>query len=388
MAIQNRNMTVSQLNLLLREHLETEPLLINISVTGEISNWRPVPALGQIYFTVSDGQSSLGCVLFQATMARLSFIPKDKEQVALIGKIRFFQKRGTVHLQVNHMMPVGKGLQSEQLEALKLKLREEGLFDESRKRDLPRLPNHVAVITSPESAGFADFVRVFSAGFPWAKVSVFPSLVQGLSAATMMQKAFDFAEKSEASVIVLLRGGGSKEDLSCFNDEALIRRLGASTKPVITAIGHETDTPLVDFVSDVRASTPTAAAQLLVGQLVQTLQSVLAAVVEGGDVLDDRVREMQRHVTSSLDRMYMHIDHQLKTATQKTHMLMSAIKMADPMVRLSRGYSVVTDTATGVVIRHTDQVDALDKLTVHLADGDLSVHVDGKQLRKPLKKDF
>lgn len=374
-------MTVSQLNLLLREHLETEPLLMNIGVTGEISNWRAVPALGQIYFTVSDGQSSLGCVLFQATMARLSFVPKDREQVALKGKIRFFQKRGTVHLQVHHMMPAGAGLQSAQLEALKLKLREEGLFDESRKRAIPRLPDHVGVITSPESAGFADFVRVFSSGFPWAKLSVFPSLMQGASAPMTMMKAFDLAEKSDAAVIVLLRGGGSQEDLSCFNNEALIRRVAASSKPVITAIGHETDTPLVDFVSDMRASTPTASAQLLVAQLVQTLQSVLASVVDGGDILDDRLMEMQRHITSQIDRMHMQIQHRLDAATQKTHMLMSAIQMADPMVRLGRGYSVVTEIKTGAVVRHIDQVSLADSLTVHLADGDLSVTVDAKRKR-------
>jgi len=355
---------------------------MNIGVTGEISNWRPVPALGQIYFTVSDGTSSLGCVLFQATMARLTFVPKDKEQVALKGKIRFFQKRGTVHLQVHHMMPAGAGLQSAQLEALKLKLREEGLFDESRKRSIPRLPDHVAVITSPESAGFADFVRVFSSGFPWAKISLFPSLVQGATAPTTLMNAFNYAEKSNASVIVLLRGGGSQEDLSCFNNEALLRRVAASSKPVITAIGHETDTPLVDFVSDMRASTPTASAQLLVAQLVQTLQSVLASVVDGGDLLDDRVMGMQRHITSQIDRMHMHIQHRLDAATQKTHMLMSAIQMADPMVRLGRGYSVVTETKTGEVVRHINQVALSDSLTVHLADGDLSVKVAAKKIRK------
>ncbi len=354
---------------------------MNIGVTGEISNWRPVPALGQIYFTVSDSQSSLGCVLFQATMSRLSFVPKDKEQVALIGKIRFFQKRGTVHLQVNHMMPVGAGLQSAQLEALKLKLRDEGLFDESRKRSIPRLPNHVAVITSPESAGFADFVRVFASGFPWAKISVFPSLMQGQSAPMTIRNAFDYAEKSEASVIVLLRGGGSKEDLSCFNDEGLIRRVAASSKPVVTAIGHETDTPLVDFVSDLRASTPTASAQLLVAQLVQTLQSVLAAVVDSGDILEDKIHRLQHHITTQLERIHLEVKHRLDAATQKTHMLMSAIQMADPMVRLGRGYSVVTDAKTGHVIRHSDQVSIADQLTVHVMDGDLTVSVLDKRAR-------
>jgi exodeoxyribonuclease VII large subunit len=375
MALQNRTMTVSQLNLLLREHLETEPLLMNIGVTGEISNWREVPALGQIYFTVSDGQSSLGCVLFQTTMSRLSFVPKDKQQVALKGKIRFFQKRGTVHFQVHHMMPAGAGLQSVQLEALKAKLREEGLFDVARKQAMPRLPTHVAVVTSPESAGFADFVRVFASGFPWAKLSVFPSLVQGRSAPETMMAALDLAEASPASVIVLLRGGGSQEDLSCFNHEGLLRRVAALTKPVVTAIGHETDMPLVDFVSDMRASTPTAAAQLLVTQLVQTLQSVLADVVEAGQTLDEEITQMAHHVTRQMDRIQLQIMHRVAAATQKTEMLVSAIQMADPMVRLRRGYSVVTSSKTGAVIRDVGQVTVSDPLTVHVANGVLHVCV-------------
>ena len=374
-------MTVSQLTLLIREHLETEPLLMAIGVTGEISNWREVPALGQIYFTVSDGQSSLGCVLFQTTMARLSFVPKDKQQVALTGKIRFFQKRGTVHFQVNHMMPAGVGLQSLQLEALKAKLREEGLFDVSRKQRLPRIPGHVAIVTSPDSAGFADFVRVFASGFPWAKLSVFPSLVQGVSAPEKMMAALDLAEASPASVIVLLRGGGSQEDLSCFNHEGLLRRVAALTKPVVTAIGHETDMPLVDFVSDMRASTPTAAAQLLVTQLVQTLQSVLADVVEAGESLDEKITDMADQVTRQMDRIQVQIRHRVAAATQKTEMLISAIQMADPIVRLSRGYSVVTSSNTGEVIRDVGQVTLADPLTVHVANGVLQVSVTGIQQR-------
>ncbi len=349
---------------------------MNIGVTGEISNWREVPALGQIYFTVSDGQSALGCVLFQSTMMRLSFVPKDKQQVALKGKIRFFQKRGSVHFQVHHMMPAGAGLQSAQLEALKAKLREEGLFEEARKKDLPRLPNHVAVVTSPESAGFADFVRVFAAGFPWAKLSVFPSLMQGASAPDTMIAALDLAEATDASVIVLLRGGGSQEDLSCFNHEGLLRHVAGLTKPIVTAIGHETDMPLVDFVSDIRASTPTAAAQLLVTQLVHTLQSVLANVVEAGADLEERVMALEHQVIRQMDRMHMQVHHRVDAAIQKTEMLMTAIQMADPMTRLRRGYSVVTSTKTGEVIRGVAQVAIADALTIHVANGDIQVSVD------------
>lgn len=375
MIAQDRTMTVSQLNLLLREHLETEPLLMNIGLTGEISNWREVPALGQIYFTVSDGQSALGCVLFDSTLARLSFVPTDKQQVALKGKIRFFQKRGSVHFQVHHMMPAGAGRQSAQLEALKAKLREEGLFDEARKKALPRIPNHVAVVTSPESAGFADFVRVFASGFPWAKLSVFPSLMQGASAPDTIMAALDLAAASPASVIVLLRGGGSQEDLSCFNHEGLLRHIAALTTPIVTAIGHETDMPLVDFVSDRRASTPTAAAQLLVAQLVQTLQSVLATVVEAGDDLEDRVLSRERQVLGYLDRMKLQVQHRMDVAIQKTDMLMAAIQMADPMTRLRHGYSVVTG-ATGEVIRDIDQVHMSESLTIHVANGDIVVSVE------------
>jgi len=286
-----------------------------------------------------------------------------------------------VHFQVNHMMPAGLGRQSLQLEALKAKLREEGLFDAARKQRLPRIPGHVAIVTSPDSAGFADFVRVFASGFPWAKLSVFPSLVQGVSAPETMMAALDLAEASPASVIVLLRGGGSQEDLSCFNDERLLRRVAALTKPVVTAIGHETDMPLVDFVSDMRASTPTAAAQLLVTQLVQTLQSVLADVVEAGESLDEKITDMADQVTRQMDRIQVQIRHRVAAATQKTEMLISAIQMADPIVRLSRGYSVVTSSNTGEVIRDVGQVTVSDPLTVHVANGVLQVAVTGIQQR-------
>lgn len=376
----NPIMSVSQLNLLLRECLENDPLLLNIGVTGEISNWRAVPSIGQIYFTISDGQSSLSCMLFQATLSRLAFVPRDKQQVHLKGKIRFFQKRGSVHFQVNYMAPAGVGMQHVQLEALKAKLKEEGLFEVSRKRQLPVLPDHVAVITAPESAAFADFVRIFSEGFGWAKVSLIPSLMQGASAPAQIVDAFDAAEQTGASVIVLLRGGGSQEDLSCFNDEAVVRRVAAADQPVITAIGHETDVPLVDFVADVRASTPTAAAQIVVTRLVQTVGTVFQAIEDAGDAVYSRIERLQMRVIRHAERAENVVTHRLEVVSQKAQMLLSAIQLSDPIARLRHGYSVV-NKAEGGVVRSVSEVAVGESLTIVVSDGVVSARVEATTCR-------
>lgn len=256
-----RAFSVSSLNQLIKSKLESG--LQNIWLKGEISNFK-AHSSGHFYFSLKDEQSQINAVMFRGANSRLSFRPKDGLEVLVRGKISVYSPRGSYQILCEKMEAVGRGGLKEEFEALKRKLKSEGLFDSDQKTSLPFLPFHVALVTSPTSAAVRDMLQVLKRRHPAVKITVVPCLTQGDRAASDIVRALDLAEKLQGvEVILLARGGGSLEDMWCFNDEALARKIFSMKTPVISGVGHEIDFTIADFVSDLRAPTPSAAAELV-----------------------------------------------------------------------------------------------------------------------------
>lgn len=254
-------LTVTQLNKQTRYLLESQ--FAQVQVEGEISNLA-TPASGHIYFTLKDEKAQVRCAMFRFSVMQLSFRPEEGMQVVLTAKVSIYEARGDYQLIAERMSPAGEGLLSRQFEYLKQKLRAEGLFEQSHKKPLPQLSKTIGVITSPTGAVIRDILTVLKRRYPLAEIIIYPSRVQGKEAAQELINALQLAnQRRECDCLILARGGGSLEDLWPFNEEALARAIFNSELPIISAVGHETDVTIADFVADLRAPTPSAAAELV-----------------------------------------------------------------------------------------------------------------------------
>lgn len=254
-------LTIEELNLSIKQLLEGQLSLI--WVRGEISNFKAHTS-GHFYFSLKDAKSQISAVMFRGHNSRLKFKPTDGMEVIVRGRISVYEPRGSYQILCEMMEPVGAGALQKSFEQLKAKLKAEGLFEAARKKPIPHMPRHVAVVTSPTGAAIRDILNILSRRAPWLPVTVVPTVVQGEGAAPQICEAFLKAQKlPDVDVIIVGRGGGSIEDMWCFNDESLARLLAASPIPVISAVGHEIDFTIADFVADLRAPTPSAAAELV-----------------------------------------------------------------------------------------------------------------------------
>ena len=268
--------TVSRLNNLLKDCIESEPVFSNICVIGEISNYKLYPS-GHHYFSLKDSESTLSCVLFKGNARMLRFRPENGMQVLAVGRVSFYPRDGKVQFYVNAMMPSGAGDLQAAFEQLKAKLDAEGLFSQYHKKPLPVFPERIALVTSPAGAAVRDMIRILGVRWPSAEILIVPVRVQGAEAAGEICSAIRLVnEHSLADLIITGRGGGSAEDLWAFNDETLARTIFASRIPVISAVGHEPDVTIADFVADARASTPSNAAEIAVPDRAE-----VRAAVEG-----------------------------------------------------------------------------------------------------------
>lgn len=253
--------TVTRLNRHARLLLEGE--MGAVALSGEISNLA-TPSSGHWYFSLKDNQSQLRCAMFRGNNRSVGFKPKNGDQVLIFGKVTLYEPRGDYQLVAQTMAPAGEGLLKQQFEALKRSLGDEGLFDSARKRPLPAHPTRIGIISSPTGAALHDILTVLARRAPHLQIILYPSQVQGEPAAMQLVSALATANRrAETDLLILARGGGSLEDLWCFNDERLIRAIAASTLPVVSAVGHEVDITLSDLVADLRAPTPSAAAELV-----------------------------------------------------------------------------------------------------------------------------
>ena len=396
--------TVSEAVRWVKESLERDPRLADLWVTGEVSNFRKA-ASGHNYFTLKDGQGQLQSVVFRT--GRGGNLLAEGLQVSIHGRISFYELRGVVQLVGDLVMPAGAGALALALEELRLKLEQQGLFDQSRKRPLPAYPKVVGLVTSPAGAVLHDICNVMGRRWPLAEALLAPTAVQGESAAPGIVAALESLNREGRSdLIILARGGGSLEELWPFNEETVARAIYASRIPVISAIGHETDFTIADDVADLRAPTPSAAAELAVPDvrnIVSNLEdraydmtrAVLGAVGyrrRNVASLVHRVHAREpdtRTLRESLARLESRVNGSIRSVTSLSRMgvdgLEKRLRSLDPRSVLNRGYAIVQRDSDGRVVSKTADASAGDGLHVTVSDGRFPATV-GKQAFKPRAK--
>jgi len=391
-SLDNTVLSVSTLNRLARGLLED--CFPAVMVEGEISNLS-VPSSGHWYLTLKDGQAQVRCAMFRNRNIGVRFRPSNGMQVIVKGKVSLYEGRGDYQLILESLQDAGAGALQKAFDALKAKLNAEGLFASARKRPLPEPCRHVAVITSPTGAVIRDILSVFQRRYPAMQVTVFPVPVQGQDAPAAIIRAIADANRLAMElgldVITLARGGGSLEDLQAFNDEAVARAIASSELPVVSAVGHETDVSIADFVADVRAPTPSAAAELLspdqqaLLQRLQNLQSRLVRTMQGQisqrqqqlEWLQRRLQHPGRRLQDQAQRLDQ-LEHRLGRSISRLlqqkrtslHMLARNLDAISPLQTLQRGYSI-TRRDDGSLITSVAAVSVGDVLTTRLADGEI-----------------
>jgi exodeoxyribonuclease VII large subunit len=382
--------TVSQVTSYLRDALETDPLLSDLLVVGEVSNLR-VSAAGHSYFTLKDGQALLNCVMFKGQPG--AELLANGASVSTHGHMSFYEPRGSTDYMVDLAMSDGVGALGLELERLKLRLEAEGLFEESRKRPLPQFPQVIGVATSPSGAVFHDIQNVIRRRYPLVELLLSPTQVQGDQAAPQIIAAIEALNRDGRSeVIIVARGGGSLEELWPFNEEMVARALYASRIPVVSAVGHETDVTIADLVADLRAPTPSAAAELVVpdgvilrqelAELAQRSQRAMAYQIEQrrGDIVSLARRlesgqpdlETWRRRVDDLSRaVHYSLTNGLKMSRLEVTSLEHRLRALDPVATLRRGFSVVQRTDDNNVVTSTAQVANGDALTITVVDGSI-----------------
>lgn len=385
-------LSVSQLNRYIKMNFDADENLANIFISGEISNFTNHYRTGHLYFTLKDDSSAVRAVMFNSSAKRLKFMPEDGMKVIARGRVSVYEASGQYQLYVDDMQPDGVGALNLAYEQLKEKLQKEGLFSELHKKPLPPYPEKVGVITSPTGAAVRDIINVLGRRFSYAEIVFCPVLVQGDGAHLQLTDAVNlFNSERAADVIIIGRGGGSIEDLWEFNDEGLARAVYNSEIPVISAVGHETDFTICDFVADMRAPTPSAAAELAVPD-ANELQYALSALknrmflnVSSG-IADRRSRLeylTSKGVLKSPDEMLSNRSQRLDAAFSK--MLSSyenriggkkvefisaatALSKLDPMSVLMRGFAFVSDK-NGKNVYSSQALEKGDKINVRFHDG-------------------
>lgn len=383
--------TVTELTHYIRDLFEVDFRLQDVEVSGEISNFTRARS-GHLYFTLKDEQAQLKCVMWRSAADRLGFLPQDGDAVLINGRISVYEANGVYQLYAEQLQPAGRGDLAQAFEQLKQQLTEEGLFEPAHKQPIPAFPRKIGIVTSADAAALRDILNVLQRRFPLVSVLIAPTLVQGSEAPRQIVRALRWLDgRNDIDTIIVARGGGSMEDLWAFNDEEVVRSIFAAAHPVICGVGHETDFTIADFVADLRAPTPSAAAELAVPDMEE-----LQAVVAGWqarliDDMTDRLQQNRWHLQSLL-RSMQHLSPrhrvdsnqqrldglqiQLDTAVHRTLSQLSnrlavtkaSLNAVSPLATLARGYAIVRHE-DGRLVRSVKNVTAHDLLTIQLADG-------------------
>jgi len=393
--------TVTGLNAYVRNVLEADPLLADLWVTGEISNFRPYSS-GHWYFTIKDANAELKCVMFRSAAQRQMLVPKDGDAVDVHGRISLYDARGDVQLYADMIQSSGEtGSLYQQFEQIKARLLAEGLFDAERKRPLPAFPRRIGIVTSPDAAAFRDVQNVLRRRYPLAELVISPTLVQGPEAPAQIIRAITRLQTSGVDVLLICRGGGSIEDLWAFNDELVGRALASSSIPTVSGIGHETDTTIVDFVADVRAPTPSAAAEIAVPDqesLRLSLQSADMALRSAAQVTINArhealarassrlrvsspqraVRDSQQRVDERVARLNVALTRYRTRLGERLMSRRAALEAANPQAILARGYAIVRRAGDPTPLRHPEDAPPGTRLDISVQGGYLHARVEGE----------
>lgn len=361
--------SVSQVNEYIKEIISRDENLKYVLVKGEISNFKAGPN-GHCYFSLKDSKSIINAVMFSTQSKKLSFNPKDGDEVVCFASVSVYEARGTYQLYVQSMQSTGKGQLLVELEELKRKLQAEGLFDPSRKRKIDIFPNKIGIISALNSAGLKDIVTNIKRRLPTVEIFIFPSLVQGEQAPKSLLKAFELSQNYPLDTLIIGRGGGASEDLSAFNDETLVRAISTSKMPVIAAVGHEIDFTLVDYVADVRVSTPTAAAEKATIDKREILQQLDDYVNLMQNALKAKVKENIKIVKELDEKLIYILKDNLKNVQMKINYLNSVLESLNPVKVIERGYSI-TYNEKGEIIKDISQVVIGENIKTILANGEI-----------------
>lgn len=395
------SLTVSDISRYLRELMDSDEILRDVWIRGEISNLSR-PSSGHIYFTLKDPTSALKCVIWKMNAARLPLMLQSGMAIEAHGAISIYERDGQYQLYVDAVRMSGEGALYQEFMRLKARLETEGIFDTARKRTLPEMPQRIGIVTSPTGAALQDMLNTLRRRYPLAEVVLAPASVQGDEAPPALVNALKrLNDLGNIDVIILARGGGSLEDLWAFNDERVVRAVAASQAPVVTGVGHETDFTLSDFAADLRAPTPTAAAELctpdraelfeglsaLSSRLGYALQALTAqAAVDLMDLkhrLDNLsplwlVRNDRQRLDELASRAEMALNNELRMQRSQIKSLNNRLASLNPFAVLQRGYAIVSDSA-GQVVSSVKQVKTADQITIKVSDGTIQSQVVASQ---------
>lgn len=400
-------LSVTALNSRIKNMLDSDSVLQNVCVSGELSNYK-LHSSGHHYFTLKDAESSIRCVMFRSAASKLRFRPESGMKVLASGRVSVFPRDGAYQLYCESLMPQGAGDLHAAFEQLKAKLAAEGLFDPAHKKPIPRFPARIAVITSGTGAAVRDIIRVTGKRWPMAKIIVMPVRVQGAEAPPEIVGALGYANRHRvAGLIIAGRGGGSIEDLWAFNDERVARAIYASEIPVISAVGHEPDVTIADYVADLRAATPSNGAELAVPDQSEMRSLLSGAEIRAQQAMLKKLENLRRRLTQLserrviqsptgyIDQKRMELDHagdrlisaaerKLASARREQVRLAASLDALSPLKVLARGYAVAA-TDSGAALRSVKDVETGDLLSLRLHDGGLRCRVEEKEERTEQK---
>ena len=416
--MEDKYITVGQLNRYLKFKFDQDPNLNQVFLKGEISNFK-AHTRGHLYFTIKDETSRINAVMFYSQASKINFVPEDGMKVMVTGRVSIYEATGGYQIYVEDMIQDGVGNLYIEYEKLKKKLASEGLFDASKKKKIPKFPETIGIITAPTGAAIKDILSTIKRRWPITKTILFPSLVQGASAAPEIVAQIKKAEEYPLDVLIVGRGGGSIEDLWCFNDEEVARAIYECSIPVISAVGHEIDFTIADYVADLRAPTPTGAAEMAVpnqadfynfiNQINLRLNKAMKNYIEVSKekldslknsyilknpisiyqikeqkfdtlyeklclVTKNRIQNETNNLTNKVEKLPLFITHLLERNQNKYVSLLNKLEILNPLLTIKRGYSITR--MNDKVITSTSQVNKNDKLEVELQDGLLFTKVE------------
>lgn len=398
-----QSISVTELNNIIKGLLEQEPILSNVCVRGELSNYKIYPS-GHHYFTLKDSESSLRCVMFKSSASKLRFRPENGMGVTVYGRVAVYPRDGAYQLYCSAIMPEGTGDLQVAFEQLKAQLASEGLFESSHKKALPQFPNRIAIITSSAGAAVHDMIRILGHRWPMAQVVLLPVRVQGVEAPPEIVGAIRYAnEFNVADLIITGRGGGSIEDLWAFNDERVARAIYESRLPVISAVGHEPDVTIADYVADRRASTPSNAAEIAVPDQRDIRDALDSYSIRADQAMRKKLLSLSERLESyknkrvitdpaaHIDNRRIELDHardrlaaaeerNLSRCRQSFVALTAALDAMSPLRVLSRGYAIA-EKDDGSTVKSVDMLSAGDSLRLQLWDGSAQCQVSSVSKR-------
>lgn len=393
-------LTVSQLNRYISYKLKEDQKLRGIFLKGEISNFKNA---GHLYFTIKDNESLIKAVMFRSNAENLKFRPENGQSVIAMGSVSVFERDGVYQLYVSDMVPDGKGNLQFEFEQLKKELEADGLFDSAHKQSIPEFPERIGIVTSEKGAALQDMINIISRRYPLCEMNIYPSLVQGDDAPSSLCRALSIADCDDCDVIIIGRGGGSYEDLAAFNDKQLAYYIYHLNTPVISAVGHETDFTIADFVADMRAPTPSAAAELAVPDISDLLKMIGSSEMRLKNAfelftrrLDEKTSSLSARLQkvspemllmkniSELELKNRRLEYSFRRIIEKKDSELadriSRLEMLNPLEVLKRGYSVVYKNKNEIV-KNVSDINAGDSIRIDFADGSAYAEVTDTELK-------